>query len=229
MVVFAVLLLAAVAVAGRAGRFEGALVFLWGFASMRSARHIPLFAIVAAPVIAEAWAGAWREMAERWGPGSVAAILRNFATDLGRHPRPSAWLAVSAVVVLMVLPPAGFSEARFPVMAVEQNAVRLAPAGIAPRVLTSDQWADYLIYRLYPRQRVFFDGRSDFFGPRIGGDYRTLFGAEPGWVELLDRYGFDLALLPHDWPLSTMLERQPGWRVVYRDKVAVLYARKGIA
>ena len=32
--------------------------------------------------------------------------------------------------------------------------------------------------------------------------------------------------MPNDWPLSTFLEREPGWREVYRDKVAVLYARE---
>ena len=94
-----------------------------------------------------------------------------------------------------------------------------------PRILTSDQWGDYLIFRLYPQQRVFFDGRSDFYGPAIGSDYRKLLSCESPWRELLGRYQFDLALLPHDWALSTALEREPGWRLVYRDPVAVLFAR----
>ena len=113
--------------------------------------------------------------------------------------------------------------------AVERNLAQIAPVSAMPRVLTSDQWADYLIYRLYPRQRVFFDGRSDFFGPAIGSDYRKLFGAEGAWRELLEQYHFELALLPHDWALSTALSREPGWRQVYRDSVAVLYARDGAA
>jgi len=96
-----------------------------------------------------------------------------------------------------------------------------------PRILTSDQWADYLIFKLYPRQRVFFDGRSDFFGPVLGGDYRSLMSADRGWRELMSLYGFELALLPHDWPLSTVLEREPGWRLVYADRAGVLLAREG--
>jgi hypothetical protein len=103
---------------------------------------------------------------------------------------------------------------------------RLTPPAAAPRVLTSDQWADYLIFRLYPRQRVFFDGRSDFFGPQLGADYRSLLAAGPGWRAVLERYRFDLALLPHDWPLSTMLDREPGWRRIYADRLGVLYARE---
>jgi hypothetical protein len=230
MLVYAILLLAAVAVASRAERFEGVLVFVWGFASLRSARHVPLFALVAAPVVASACAGLWQRAAERMGRRSAIALLRDFALDLGSGPRASLWLAAAAVILMAVLPSTGFPDSRFPVNAVERNLERLAPASAAPRVLTSDQWADYLIFRLYPAQHVFFDGRSDFFGPQLGGDYRKLFAAEQGWRELLDRYGFELALLPRDWPLSTMLEREPGWRRVYGDGVAVLYARnsKGV-
>jgi hypothetical protein len=74
---------------------------------------------------------------------------------------------------MVAAPSVGFPERVFPVLAVERNLQRLAPAAAMPRVLTSDQWADYLIYRLYPQQRVFFDGRSDFFDPAIGSDYAS--------------------------------------------------------
>jgi len=94
--------------------------------------------------------------------------------------------------------------------------------------LTSDQWADYLIYRLYTQQRVFFDGRSDFYGPEIGGDYRALLEAGPRWRILLAGYGFRLALLPRDWPLASMLDREPGWRKVYEDNVAAVFVRDSL-
>ena len=32
------------------------------------------------------------------------------------------------------------------------------------RVFTSDLWGGYMIYRLYPRTKVFVDGRSDMYG-----------------------------------------------------------------
>jgi len=75
MVVFALLLLGGAAAAGRANRFEAALVLLWGFAAMRSARHIPMFAIVAAPVVASACSDWWRRV------GSMAAF-RDIGQDL---------------------------------------------------------------------------------------------------------------------------------------------------
>jgi hypothetical protein len=225
-VVFALLLLSAAALVPQAGRFEGLLVLVWGFLALRSARHVPFFAIAAAPVLASGVAAYWARLASRTGARAPLRIFWELAQEFGRHPRASLWLPVSAFVVMAGAPGAGFPDRVFPVRAVERNLSLLTPSAAMPRVLTSDQWADYLIYRLYPLQRVFFDGRSDFFGPAIGSDYRKLLAGENPWRELLDRYRFDLALLPHDWPLSTSLDREPGWRRVYQDSVAVLYARE---
>jgi hypothetical protein len=164
-------------------------------------------------------------LASRAGDRSPLRICWELAQEFGMRPRASLWLPLSALVVILAVPAAGFPDTVFPVRAVEGNMLLLTPATAMPRILTSDQWADYLIYRLYPEQRVFFDGRSDFFGPAIGADYCKLMAGEKSWRELLERYRFDLALLPHAWALSTALEGEAGWRKVYEDPVAVLFAR----
>ena len=225
MVVFVLLLLATVALVPRADRFEGLLVLVWGFLALRSARHVPFFAIAAAPVLASGCAAYWACLSSSAGRRAPLRVFWELAQDLGRRPRASVWLPLSALAIVMAAPSVGFPDTVFPVRAVERNVAQLAPMAAMPRILTSDQWADYLIYRLYPQQRVFFDGRSDFFGPAIGADYRTMLAGGLLWRELLDRYGFELALLPHDWALSAALEREPGWRKVYEDSVALLYAR----
>jgi hypothetical protein len=128
-----------------------------------------------------------------------------------------------------VLPATGlddFPERTFPVAAVNVNYALLTSSAGA-RTLASDQWADYLIYRLYPETRVFFDGRSDFYGEAVGEDYRALMLAGRKSREVLDRYGFTAALLPLDWPLGQILECDPDWREVYRDRLAVLLVRRG--
>jgi hypothetical protein len=229
MLVFAMMLLAAVALVSRAGRFESALVLVWGFEAMRSARHVPFFAVAAAPVIAAECARRWRVLAQVASSRSPVRLFWEAAQELGHYRPPTLLLPTVAVAVISGAAQANaaldFPEARFPVRAVERNAAWLAPAGAMPRVLTSDQWADYLIYCVYPRQRVFFDGRSDFYGPSLGAEYRELLGAGSRWRDALARYGFERALLPRDWPLSTMLDREPGWRRVYEDPVAVLFVR----
>ncbi|MEO8594340.1 MAG: hypothetical protein ABI759_13570 [Candidatus Solibacter sp.] len=227
MIVFAFLLLAAVALSARSDRFTTLLVLVWGFLALRSARHIPFFAIVAAPVVAAGAARYWERAMAQARAGSAVRVFWDLAQELGDRPRASLWPLAAAVLLLVNAPGAGFSAERFPVQAVERNLGQITPTGAMPRMLTSDQWADYVIYRLYPSQRVFFDGRSDFFGPAIGADYRALMLAQTGWREALRNYGFEVALLPRDWVLGTVLDREPDWQRVYEDRVAVLYVRRG--
>lgn len=231
--VFAILLLAGAAAASRWLRDRSdpagaVLVFAWGFLALRSARSIPFLAMAAAPAVADAAAHWWRARAAQVGAGSLWRIGWETASDLGRRRTVTLWLAAAAAIAL-AWPAAcpDFPDPRFPVRAVAANARRLAAGGGASRLLTSDQWADYLIYRLYPTRRVFFDGRSDFYGPALGEDYRALLNAGPGWRAALRRYGFDAALLPREWPLSGILDAEPGWRRVYEDRSAVWFEYGG--
>jgi hypothetical protein len=231
MLVFAVLLLVGAAVASRAWArrqwFEAALVWVWGFAALRSARHAPLYVIVAVPVIASECARLWQAAAERYGGRSPAAILWKAGQQLGGAHAVSLWAPLLVLVGWLGVPAlADFPASRFPVTAVTENLARLAPPGRIPRVLTSDVWAGYLIFRLYPRQRVFFDGRSDFYGPAVGNDYLALLTVGPGWAEVLNRYGFEIAFLPREWTLGGILERDPDWQLVYRDTAASVFVRR---
>jgi hypothetical protein len=231
MLIFALLLLAGVGAAAKMWRrpqwFEASLVAVWGFAALRSARYVPLFAVVAAPLLARYVAEWCGSRAERAPARSAQRVLWESSQALGAQWRVTGWMPVlAALAVFAVLPAAGladFPERRFPVDAVNRNSGLLAEPGA--RVLTSDQWADYLIYRLYPRTRVFFDGRSDFYGEAVGEDYRVLLLAGRRSHEVMARYGFTEALLPLDWPLGQILERDPDWRVAYRDGHAVLLTR----
>jgi hypothetical protein len=172
---------------------------------------------------------AWREISQRAPASAARRVFWVLGQELGRSGRVSLWLAFASVGIVAAAPAIGFPDHIFLVQAVEQSRNWLTPAGAMPRLLTSDTWADYIIFRLYPRQRVFFDGRSDFYGPQLGVDYRALNQAAFNWRELLDRYAFQAALLPRSWPLSTVLGREPGWREVYRDQLAVLCVRQGAA
>jgi hypothetical protein len=231
MCIFAVLLLAAVAVAAkvwRRQRFEASLAVIWGFAALRSARYVPLFAVAAAPLIASYVAARWRGRAEVAPARSAQRLLWEASLSLGAQWRFTAWMPLLAALALLAVLPAArladFPERSFPVAAVNRNSGLLTSAAGA-RILTSDQWADYLIYRLYPRTRVFFDGRSDFYGEAIGDDYRVLLLAGRSSRAVMARYAFTAALLPLEWPLGQILEQDADWRVSYRDGQAVLLVR----
>jgi len=93
------------------------------------------------------------------------------------------------------------------------------------RVLTTDQWGDFLIYT-NPQQKVFVDGRSDFYGPEIGNQYLHLTGGQPDWERVMAKYDFTVALLPTETALTQLLKQRPEWRTVEEDGKRILLARR---
>jgi hypothetical protein len=206
------------------------LVALWGHLALGSVRHVPIFALVAAPLVAVEISRFWEGWAGRRSPRSPGRIVWTMGADLGpSFQRFSLWVLPLAAAVALLTPvswwPRDFPGSSFPVALVQNESSHLVGA----RVFTSDQWADYLIYRGYPRQKVFVDGRSDFYGPSIGGDYLKLMNGRRGWKDLFRKYEFNAALLPLDWPLVSLLEQDPGWKRIREDKLGVLYEVSSIA
>ncbi|MBI1355856.1 MAG: hypothetical protein GC160_16065 [Acidobacteria bacterium] len=215
------------------------LVGAWAHASLTSVRHVPLFMLVAVPFLARELT-LWMHEGIRRG-NTWLVTLDEIAADYGgtrSDGRSSAqglalgWLPLVALVVAFFVLQhrsadpavrAEFPGERFPAEACDALQSRL----VGRRVLTTDQWGDYLIYRLYPRYKAFIDGRSDFYRPQIRDDYLALMGGQWNWEELLARYDFQAALLPVDWSLASLLKKQNDWRLIYDDGSALLFERVG--
>jgi hypothetical protein len=112
---------------------------------------------------------------------------------------------------------AAFDDGEFPVKAAD--VLETLPRDL--RVLAPDRYGGYLIYRFNGERKVYFDGRSDFYGAQYMKDYIDLVQARPGWREQVERIGFDHALLPERYTLIPALEGL-GWKRLYADKTAVL-------
>src|SRR5262249_60738999 len=89
----------------------------------------------------------------------------------------------------------------------------------ARRLLTTDQWADYLIYTQRGR-RVFFDCRNDTYGAEVVQDYITVMTAAPGWSSILAKYSLNVALVPKTSAISAALSESRNWKLFYQDAVA---------
>ena len=114
---------------------------------------------------------------------------------------------------------AQFNPKNFPLQAVP------ALASIEDlRVFTTDQWADYLIYRFYPSERVFLDGRSDFYGTELVTVYQHIMSAQYDWESDLRRFQINAVMLKPDAPLAAVLKQAPGWRMLF-DNGSVLIFR----
>jgi len=206
------------------------LIVAWAHMALSSVRHIPLFAIVSLPLAAEAASTWWEQAAARKPERSAGRILWAVGSDLApSFRRHTAWAAILAAALIWLTPPSkwpkDFPSSLFPVEIVRAEFSRFKTA----RVFTSDQWADYLIYHNWPDQKVFFDGRSDFYGPAIGNDYLKLMTGRREWEEILVKHQIDLALLPSAWPLASLLEKHPGWNKIREDKVGVLFERRALS
>ncbi len=193
--------------------------------SLSSVRHAPLYAAIVSPLIAVEITRLWKAALSEGKRTSVLQILWQIGQDLGpMFRRQSLWVPLAVVSIACVnapIPwPVDFPKEAFPVPIVHRFAERLNSG----RVLTTDQWADYLIYTFYPKQRVFFDGRSDFYGEKLGREYLSLMEGGYGSGEVLTRYRFDLVLIPVEWPLAEMLKKSPDWSILDDDGHAILFA-----
>lgn len=203
------------------------IVFL-AHSSLMSVRHAPLYAAVAAPLIAAELSAAWKSWAEALPRQSIVRILRQIGQDIVPAFRRNTFWPVLVILALVFVDaplkwPRDFPTENFPLDMIHGHA-ELLQSG---RLLTTDQWGDYIIYAFYPKQKVFVDGRSDFYGAALGTEYLHLTQGEYDWHQILERYKFQVALLPVELPLSALLKREPGWHLVGDDHHALLFVRLG--
>jgi hypothetical protein len=93
-------------------------------------------------------------------------------------------------------------------------------------VLDDFGWGEYLIFHLAPESRVFIDSRYDMVYPQaVLADYLDFFLVRPRAAAVLGAYPHDFVLLRVASPPYSFMMAQPGWQIVYRDKVAALFAR----
>lgn len=202
-------------------------ILFWAHASLQSARHIPLFVGVAMPFVAAELQRIWDRWASRAGRSSAPALLGGLAGEAAPHLRrmsllPAVLLLLVALRVVPFTYYSDFPEVRFPSGMVARHESLLA----GTRILTQDQWADYLIYRQWPKIKVFFDGRSDFYGVEIAEEYLQAMEGRPGWEKVLEKYRFDTVLLPPNVALASLLKISPNWKLVDDDGQAVLFQKR---
>ena len=116
-----------------------------------------------------------------------------------------------------------FDQSRFPVAAAD-FIEKSWPAGhgYAP-----DQFGGYLIYRFYPKMKVFIDGRSDFYRTgTVVDDYLRITNLKPDWAMLLDKYDVEWLLLKQEAPLAGAAKATGAWVSIYSDKTAELLVRR---
>jgi hypothetical protein len=208
----------------RAQWSEALWILFFGASSLVSSRHVPIFVVVALPFIAVEATALFDTFARSQGAKSVTGVLRDVADRLTARLQPvSIWsaIAVAAIALFCTTFPTDLSAKYFPRDMVQRHAAELASG----RVFTTDQWGDYLLWKNYPQQKVFIDGRSDYFQQGVGNEYLRIIGAGAGWGQILEKYRVGLALVPTDVPLAEAMRADPAWKVIDQDSQAILFRR----
>ncbi|MGH9939985.1 MAG: hypothetical protein ACREAM_27400 [Blastocatellia bacterium] len=242
------LLLGAIAAANaiRRRRFvEVGLFVLWGHMTLRSERHVTLAVVMLAPIIAEQFSALISEFVDRLvagGAGVAKAVraARDWYRELMGIDRQLTGAFVSAAVFVFVIAATGagltggvlpthFNPNRFPSAAAD-FILRTNPEGqFHGNLYSSDQFGGYLIYRLYPRFKVFVDGRSDFYRQgSVLDDYDKIATVKPQWSELLDKYDISWMTLRRDEPLALIALASGRWQSVYEDSLTQILIRKSV-
>lgn len=202
---------------------ELVLVIFFTNMALYSARYIPLFAIITAPMIL------------RQGDTALNGIENNFTNFLRRKgegiasldalSRGYAW-PVAGLLAVAVFAGNGtlnytFDPKMKPVAAVDF----LKKEHVSGNMFNNDEFGDYIIYAAWPEYRVFFDGRSDMYGVDRMKEYYRIMSCEPGWEKILEKYRINWVIFDAKSTLSRFLLKDDGWRLVYADKLANIFVR----
>lgn len=183
--------------------------------ALRHQRHIPLFAVLAAPFLAVTI----DRVAERWsalrrGPVHAALVLTVLGWGLsGAFTSARLYATLGAGIYV--------DPDLYPVRAVrflERNRLE-------GNLLLPFDWGEYAIWHLYPRCRVSVDGRYTTAYPLavLEAAQRFVTGA-PGWEESLR--DATIVLLDRRQPNAQRLFDGPEWSYVYSDSTALVFVRR---
>jgi hypothetical protein len=203
----------------RRGRLpETMIVLAAGVAAFLHQRHIPLFAIAAAPLLAGALVDIAARLRLRGDQRTCARALSGGV------------VALTALQIVLAIAVTARTRAHIEVdpNAYPVQALRfLAQNGIGGRVALPFDWGDFALWSLPAGSTVAVDGRFTAAYPQevLDEAWRFMRGG-PGWNDLLTRYPTDIVVSARAQPASQLLRGDPEWEYVYSDPVSVVFLRR---
>jgi hypothetical protein len=190
------------------------------YATLKSNRHVAIFALVAAPLLSD--------------------YLQHFleSTNL-RHSfkREGAERRVKPAIVVMLLLPLvllGFRLRSQILVPPRQDRVGVplkAVDYLRENQLTGNTftdpniWSGYLIWAA-PMNPVYIDGRIDMYGDQFVKEYLDVTSGIADWRTESNRYQIRNAIISTRSLLRIQLQSSPEWKLVYQDEMALLFIRR---
>lgn len=192
-----------------------ALLAILGYASLRSMRNVPIFAIAVIPILSHHLDGVIRISTTLEAPTRKSSIINIILVAI--------IFIVSLTHVLSIVErQAPEEKEKFPVSATEWIRTN-KPKGM---LFNTYGWGGYLIWNLYPDYKVFIDGRADLYGDEYMREFLATYNADPRWEKRLRESNVNIALVETNSPISSALSENPEWKLVLRTDLESLFARQ---
>jgi len=186
-----------------------------------ASRHMPLFGLSCAVLIAEHIADMW----DRSAPASDAA---------GAAASPSSWFAAACLVAASVLIAISWPnfqclrvdgrKTEFPVRAV----ALLKQANASGNLVVHFDWGEYALWHLGPRMKVSIDGRREtVYSERSYAENLRFTNGVGDWDRLLKEPETQLALVSRAFPVFNLMKLTSGWKLAYEDPISGIFVRQG--
>ncbi|MBI2985992.1 MAG: hypothetical protein HYY45_04410 [Deltaproteobacteria bacterium] len=182
--------------------------------AIRHQRHVPLFAIAAAPLLAKGIEGLLEWVKKRARESILAVGL--FVLTLYQYYEAGRVLLEHRFQLVV-------DPREYPTQAVDF----LRRNGIRGNLAVPFDWGEYFIWKLYPEIRVSIDGRYTTAYPlSLVEDNWNWMEGKKGWRKLLERYPSEIAITNRYHPVTGLLRKDPEWVYIYSDPVAFVFVRK---
>jgi len=182
------------------------------YAALCSIRLLPLFVLVAVPLVSTRL-GNWPRSTSSPQQTQPAIMTLLNGTILVAM---AAFAGVHIAHMIQHQPQA--ETERFPSRAVDF----LQAHSSSRRIFNHYDWGGYLIWKLDPPTPVFIDGRADLYGQQLFDQFADTYQFKGSWQQSLQRWSVDTVLVPPRSPLATGLRSSSGWTVSYEDSQAVI-------
>ncbi|HUY27196.1 MAG TPA: hypothetical protein VMV27_07215 [Candidatus Binataceae bacterium] len=97
---------------------------------------------------------------------------------------------------------------------------------LSGNILCKFSWDDYVLYHCWPECHVFLDTRYEMIYPdRIAREYEDFYHDRADAAGVLNGYPNNYVMLDPAAPAVALMNSSPGWKLIYQDPVALLYAR----
>jgi hypothetical protein len=216
------------------------LLLFWAHQSLQSRRHVPIFLILALPVLADHLSGAGEQLLVWLRSGGRPAGLpeKRLLSGWNRGALRAPWPAAAVALALLLLiglgighEAQGLPRARlfdysaglsfFPRAACDF----IERQGWSGRLYNEFDWGGYCIWRFYPRQQVFIDGRCEVYFDGAWENHQAVHYAQADWEARLRGAQVDTLLVNPDSYLNRVLPTSHEWQRVYADPMAQVYRR----